>query len=159
MKKSIILSIAATLILSLSFNALSAQVSNTSYNYSNNSNFNSEVLTIIQDLESLGYTIIEYDITKLSKNQKFNWNLTCYQGREYTVFGYTEAGVKDLGLYIYDSNGNFVTANPSSENNGITATKFNAYANTKAQIIAKNEKSQSFNKKYNVAIIVSYFNK
>ena len=156
MKKSIILSLAATLLFSFSFMALSAQVTNTSYNYSN---FDSEVKTAIQNLESVGYNIVDYDITTLSKNQQFTWDLSCFGGREYAVFGYTEVGVIDLGVYIYDSNGNFVTANPPSENNGITATKFNSYSKTKAQIVVKNEKSQSSYKKYNVAIIICFLNK
>jgi hypothetical protein len=159
MKKSIILSLAATLLISFGFNNLSAQVSNTSYNYSTSNDFSTQVQTVIQNLESLGYNIVDYDITNLSKNQKFTWDLSCFGGREYAVFGYTEVGVIDLGVYIYDNKGNFVTANPPSENNGITATKFNAYSQTKAQIVVKNEKSQSSYKKYNVAVIVCFLNK
>ena len=156
MKKSISLYLVVFLMSSFCVNFLDAQVNYASNNYTTSNSFNSQVDVVLSELKKSGYTLVDYDITTLSRYQDFPWDLTCYSGREYVVFGYTEEGVKDLGLYIYDSKGKYVTANAATKNNGITFTKFNANINTNARIVAKNENSVSALKNYKVAIIVPY---
>ena len=94
-------------------------------------------------LEVEGYTLVAADLTTLAEGEKFNGYRTCYAANDYTVVAVTEAGVKDLDLYIYDSGGRLVDKNLTTSDEGVTMIDFSMLRTDEIRIMAKNYKSRS----------------
>lgn len=145
-----------TILICSAFSMLSAQVNYVNYNSGLDPVLEKRVNLMSLVMEGYGYKLSDYTLINLKEGENFEGATTCYGGYEYEVYAISASGVKDVDLYIYESDRRLVTYTLENKDIGVTALNYRMNSTDDMIIKVKNYDSSTSYKDYQIALVVYY---
>jgi len=107
-------------------------------------------------LESRGYTIVDSDADYIQEGRGDIYKYTLYSNSDYVIIAVGGSGIRDLDLYLYDSDGNLATKDTDCQDDGLAMIDYSTSRYSENTYIkVKNHDSKRKRKQYQMAIIIA----